>query len=141
MISPSYNLEHFIDSIKDKDIKNAILLAELEATKTARCAMHCNNGADEASEQRQDYYDALITLINFLRYEIKVDPCKKNQSSLLNSFREQIILKGENQKNIREDAYQDRSETERRQFEYTAYIPERRSGSDRRKGKERRKIN
>ena len=31
-----------------------------------------------------------------------------------------------------------RSRTDRRKFQYTAYIPERRSGSDRRKGFDRR---
>jgi hypothetical protein len=68
MISETYNISEFIDTIRQQPYLDIVYLAEKEATTAER---HYYNSRFNDSETSRQYADQLKDFINFMRYGIR----------------------------------------------------------------------
>jgi hypothetical protein len=77
MISQTFDLEQFVESIRGIDYYETIYAAEREATAAERLSIRLRKDKEADANISQSYADLLKGLINFLRYGI-MPPCIEN---------------------------------------------------------------
>jgi hypothetical protein len=70
MISPNYDINEFLEEIRDKKFYDIIFMANKEATEVERIALHSGHVRGKKNNCG-DYANNLKELIFFLRYTVK----------------------------------------------------------------------
>lgn len=66
MVSGNYRIESFFDSIEGKTFTEAVILANQEATKAERAALHCKQVSGDCLSA-DEYINSLKEFILFMR--------------------------------------------------------------------------
>lgn len=85
MISTSYNMKEFIESVKDKNYFDVIYLTNHEATESERLSYR-KHEAPALNEHLSEYVNTLKGLILFMRHGIRAEGVSKGDFELFGSI-------------------------------------------------------
>ncbi len=88
MISPSLNFEEFANSVMHKEHLSIIYLAEQEAVEAWRLSNKKNGSPIKNIEKSYNYQTKLLSLIDYMRYKIRLSDCDKKDFILFNKIYE-----------------------------------------------------
>ena len=74
MISPSYDINEFIDAVEDKEYLDIIYLADQEATMVERLLYNPKTSREANREESKRYANQLKSFLYFLRCDVKPHP-------------------------------------------------------------------
>lgn len=87
MISPSFDIHQFLESVKDKNVCDRVYLAEQEAVQTWRQSYSRSGALSEEQQNGMLYENKLLKIIDYIRYGIVHRDIAEIDPKLLSAIR------------------------------------------------------
>lgn len=93
MISDTYRIDHFVESLKHKNFFEVIHLADQEALEVWRLEQKHKTDPDHTISLSRAYRNKIIALIHYLRYDLNTGNLTPEECSMFKALKNTITYR------------------------------------------------